>query len=128
MVILAKNLNRTPFEMSFFLVEKMNLLTKLMIVGKKKDYSCIVHIFEDFYTHSDRILSLALTDETRETLNLYLDIVRMGFVSKDEQVTKWAINTTGKIVLLLAQKELSNEIYQILVKDNKFVPVTLEIN
>lgn len=109
--------------MAFLLVEKMSLLTKLMIVGKKKDYSCIVKVFEDFYSHADRILSLALTDETRETLSLFLDIVRMGFVSKDEQVTKWTINTTGKIVYLLAQKELSSEIYQILVKDNKFIPV-----
>lgn len=123
LVILARNLNRTPFEMAFLLAENMSLLTKLVMLGKQKDYSCVVRIFEEFYQNADRILSLALTDETRETLTLFLDVVRIGFISKDEQVTKWTVNTTGKIVLLLAQKETASEVYQILIKDNKFVPV-----
>lgn len=95
-----------------------------MIVGRRGDYTSVVKIMEDFYRHCDKILSLALTDQTKDTLHLFLEIVRMGFVSKDESVTKWTINTTSKIVYCFSQNDYSGEVYQYLVKECNYVPVS----
>lgn len=124
-VILARHLRRSPFDMSFLLVEKMQLLTKLVIVGRRGDYSSVVHIMEDLYRHCDKIIPLALTDSTRDTLHLFLEIVRMGFVSKDENVTKWTVNATSKIVYCFTQNNFSGEIYDCLVKKCNYVPVAV---
>jgi hypothetical protein len=103
----------------------MTMLTKIVAVGMKGDYQPIIHIMEDLYKYCENILSLALTDPSRETLYLFLDIVRMGFVSKEAAVVKWAINLTSKIVYILTMKEFTVEIYNILVKKCSYVPVIL---
>lgn len=85
----------------------------------------MIHIFEDFYKHVDNILVYALLDQTKDTLLLFLDVLKTGFVSKEIQVVKWTINTLSKLVYSLVHKDYTNEIYEFLVRRAKLIPVGL---
>ena len=73
-------------------------------------------------------MDLTLTDSTRDTLFLFLEIVRMGFVSKDSTVVAWSINLTSKIVYTLSARDYTVEVYEYFAKQCKFVPVALSRN
>ena len=101
----------------------MTLLTKLFALGKRGEYEPIIKIMEDFYRYCENILGLALTDETRDTLFLFLEIIRMGFISREIQIVKWSINIASKIVYLLNLKEFTVEIYDFFVSKCNYVSV-----
>jgi hypothetical protein len=108
---------------AFFLAEKKTLWIKLLSSGVRGDFTPVIRIFEDFYKHTDNILIYALLDQTKDTLLLFLDVLRGGFVSKEIQVVRWTINTLSKLVCSLGQKDYTSEIYEYLVRRAKMIPV-----
>ena len=123
LVIMARHLNVTPFQVAFFLAEKKTLWVKLVSAGVRGDFKAVIRIFEDFYKQVDHILVFALLDQTKDTFLLFLDVLKTGFVSKEIQVVKWTINTLSKLVYSLAHKDYTNEIYEFLVRKAKLIPV-----